>query len=48
MPAYRWQLDDRMVAAVLSFIRNSWGAAAPTVSAADVRKERMALAERDQ
>jgi len=40
------QLDDAQVAAVLTYIRNGWGAAAPAVSADDVRKQRTDLANR--
>jgi mono/diheme cytochrome c family protein len=46
MPAYGWQLDDAQVAAVLTYIRNSWGAAAPAVSAQDVGRARSDLALR--
>jgi mono/diheme cytochrome c family protein len=48
MPAFRWQLDDRQIAAVVSYIRNSWGASAPRVSADDVRKTRVELASRNE
>ncbi len=48
MPAFRWQLDDSQIAAVATYIRNSWGAAAAPVSADDVRKTRMALASRNE
>jgi mono/diheme cytochrome c family protein len=48
MPAFRWQLDDSQIAAVVTYIRNTWGAAAPAVSAEDVRKTRMALADRNE
>jgi mono/diheme cytochrome c family protein len=37
MPAYRWKLDDGETAAVLSYVRNQWGNAAPAVSADDVK-----------
>ena len=46
MPSFAWQLDDAQVAAVLTYIRNGWGAAAPAVSAEDVRKQRADLANR--
>jgi mono/diheme cytochrome c family protein len=46
MPSFAWQLDDAQVAAVLTYIRNGWGAAAPAVSADDVRKQRTDLANR--
>jgi mono/diheme cytochrome c family protein len=46
MPSYGWQLDDAQVAAVVTYIRNAWGAAAPAVSAQDVTRERSQLASR--
>jgi mono/diheme cytochrome c family protein len=46
MPSYGWQLSDEQVAAVVSYIRNSWGSAAPLVAAGDVAKARTALAQR--
>jgi mono/diheme cytochrome c family protein len=46
MPSYGWQLDDAQVAAVLTYIRNAWGAAAPAVSAQDVGRARSGLALR--
>lgn len=46
MPSFGWQLDDAQVAAVLTYIRNSWGAAAPAVSPDDVGKQRSGLASR--
>jgi mono/diheme cytochrome c family protein len=46
MPSYGWQLNDAQVAAVLTYIRNAWGAAAPAVSAQDVTRERSQLASR--
>ncbi|MGN6571849.1 MAG: c-type cytochrome [Pseudolabrys sp.] len=46
MPSFAWQLKDDQVAAVLTYIRNSWGAAAPAVSAGDVSKQRGSLANR--
>ncbi len=36
MPAFDWQLSDEQIADVASFVRNSWGNAAATVSAGDV------------
>ena len=32
MPAFGWQLDDEQLAAVVTYIRNSWGSSAPAVS----------------
>jgi len=40
MPAYSWQLTDAQVAAVATYVRNSWGHAAGTVSDSTVRKMR--------
>ncbi|OON63582.1 alcohol dehydrogenase [Massilia sp. KIM] len=40
MPPYSHELDDAEVAAVLSYVRASWGNAAPGVSAADVNRYR--------
>jgi mono/diheme cytochrome c family protein len=46
MPAFGWQLNDEQVAAVITYVRNSWGSAAPAVSRDDVRKQREALSAR--
>jgi mono/diheme cytochrome c family protein len=46
MPAYGWQLSDEQLAAVLTYIRNSWGAAAAPVSARDVKRARDNLEQR--
>ena len=46
MPEFGWLLRDDQVAAVLSYIRNAWGNAAPSVSADEVSKARHALVER--
>jgi mono/diheme cytochrome c family protein len=46
MPSYGWQLTDTQVAAVLTYIRNSWGASASPVSAREVTKARSELASR--
>ena len=43
MPAYAWKLSDGQVAAVATFVRNSWGNAAPSVSAHEVSKVREGL-----
>jgi mono/diheme cytochrome c family protein len=45
MPAFDWRLNDDQVAAVLTYIRNHWGNAAPTVTAATISKQRASLAE---
>ncbi|HEX4025010.1 MAG TPA: cytochrome c [Steroidobacteraceae bacterium] len=44
MPGYRAQLSDAQVAAVLTYIRNSWGHAAAAVSPGEVRQARARLA----
>ena len=44
MPAFDWKLSDAQVAAVLTYIRNSWGNAAAAVSAGDVHRSRGKLA----
>jgi mono/diheme cytochrome c family protein len=44
MPAFGWQLTDAQVAAVVTYIRNSWSHAAPAVSAREVRAARASLA----
>ena len=47
MPSYAWQLDDRQMAAVLTFVRNSWGNAAPAVPESAVQSARASLAGSD-
>ncbi|WP_158808931.1 cytochrome c [Beijerinckia sp. L45] len=42
MPAFDWVLNDAQVAAVLTYVRNTWGNAAAPVSAGDVGKYRTA------
>jgi mono/diheme cytochrome c family protein len=44
MPAYAWKLNDAQIAAVTTYIRNSWGNAAPVVTASDVAKLRRKVA----
>jgi mono/diheme cytochrome c family protein len=46
MPSYGRQLDDAEIAAVLTYIRNSWGAAGSAVSAEEVANARSQLASR--
>jgi mono/diheme cytochrome c family protein len=46
MPEFGWLLTDDQVAAVLTYIRNSWGNSAPAVHADDVHKARHAFVER--
>lgn len=45
MPSFAWKLSDDEVAAVLTYIRNSWGNAAPAVTAADVKDMRQKLSQ---
>jgi mono/diheme cytochrome c family protein len=40
MPTFAWKLSDDQAAAVLTYIRNSWGAAAPAVDASQVAQGR--------
>jgi mono/diheme cytochrome c family protein len=40
MPGYAGQLSDEQIAAVTNYMRNSWGNAAPLVTAAEVAKAR--------
>jgi mono/diheme cytochrome c family protein len=46
MPALGWKLSDEQVADVVTYIRNSWGNAAPAASATDVKAVRADLAKR--
>lgn len=46
MPEFSWLLNDAQVAAVLTYIRNAWGNAAPPVDAGTVAHERHSLAQR--
>jgi mono/diheme cytochrome c family protein len=46
MPQFDWLLNDAQVAAVLTYIRNAWGNAAPSVSAAEAAKARRSFVER--
>ena len=48
MPSFGWKLSDDQVAAVLTYIRNSWGNAAAAVSAGDVGKSRKQLSQAAQ
>jgi len=43
MPSYAWKLDDRQVADVATYIRNSWGNRAPAVQPRDVAGMRRRL-----
>ena len=46
MPSYGRQLDDDQVAAVLTYVRNSWGGTAEAVTPAQVSKVRVDTALR--
>ena len=46
MPAYGWQLNDAQIAAVTTYIRNSWGHAAQPTIPDEARKARQALQAR--
>jgi mono/diheme cytochrome c family protein len=46
MPQFGWLLKDDEVAAVLTYIRNSWGNAAPPVTAGEVGRARHAFVGR--
>ena len=46
MPSYAWQLSDEQIAAVLTYVRNAWGNAAPSVSEDEVKSARTSLAAR--
>jgi mono/diheme cytochrome c family protein len=45
MPAYGWQLSDAQVAAVATYVRNSWGHASAPVSESEAQKVRKRLAQ---
>ena len=45
MPAFDWRLNDAQVAAVLTYVRNSWGNAAAPVSPGVVASQRTSLAK---
>ena len=43
MPWFAWKLNDAEIAAVLTYVRNSWGAAGPAVTEEQVKSERAAV-----
>ncbi|MBP2170264.1 mono/diheme cytochrome c family protein [Erwinia toletana] len=43
MPGFAWKLSDQQAAAVATYIRNSWGNAAPAVTAEQVAEKRKLL-----
>jgi mono/diheme cytochrome c family protein len=46
MPAFDWKLTDEQVAAVASYVRQSWGNTGGAVSASEVKSLREALREK--
>jgi mono/diheme cytochrome c family protein len=48
MPSFAWRLSDAEVAAVVTYIRNAWGNAAPAVSAGQVSNMRQTLRRQAQ
>ncbi|MBX9711628.1 MAG: cytochrome c [Xanthobacteraceae bacterium] len=45
MPAFDWRLNDAQAAAVVTYIRNSWGNAAAAVLPSDIATQRASLAK---
>ena len=45
MPAFDWRFSDAQAAAVVTYIRNSWGNSAPSVSASTIANNRTSLAK---
>ena len=43
MPSFAWKFDDARIAALLDYVRNSWGNAAPPVAPAQVQDMRGSL-----
>ena len=43
MPSFAWKLNDAEAAAVLTYLRNSWGSSAPAVAADQVKSVRAAI-----
>jgi mono/diheme cytochrome c family protein len=48
MPAFGWQLTDEEIAAVTTYVRNSWGHAAPATAVSDVHTARRELQARSE
>ncbi|MCA0419830.1 MAG: cytochrome c [Proteobacteria bacterium] len=44
MPSFGWRLGDQQIADVVTYIRNSWGNAAPAVTAGKVKNVRSSVA----
>ncbi|MEW6342182.1 MAG: hypothetical protein AB1704_16125 [Pseudomonadota bacterium] len=47
-PSFAWKLSDTQVAAVVTYVLNSWGNAAPAATTNEVTKARKALSARPQ
>lgn len=45
MPSLAWRLNDQQIADVLTYVRNSWGNAAPAVLSSDVAAVRNELTQ---
>ncbi|WJD60689.1 c-type cytochrome [Pseudomonas kurunegalensis] len=43
MPSFDWKLNDADIAAVLTYVRNSWGNAAPAIESSQVERARGTL-----
>jgi mono/diheme cytochrome c family protein len=48
MPSFAWKLNDDEAAAVLTYIRNSWGSSASAVDANEVKQARASAARADR
>ncbi len=48
MPGFAWKMSDDDIAAVLTYIRNSWGNSGRRLSAEDVGKARIELGSKDK
>ena len=48
MPSFAWKLNDDEVAAVLTYVRNSWGSSAPAVDSRQVGQARASMARVNQ
>jgi len=44
MPSFGWHLSDAQIADVVTYLRNTWGNAAPAVAATQVSSVRSAVA----
>jgi mono/diheme cytochrome c family protein len=48
MPSFAWQLNDAQVAAVLTYVGNSWNNVSTPVTADQVKKARKSLSTRNE